>query len=48
VIRGLVKAQTPRQKLRNGGLERVKEYDIKNVAEQYLAVYREAIDGSLP
>jgi glycosyltransferase involved in cell wall biosynthesis len=44
-IRELVEDQTLRQKLRNGGLERVKEYDIKKVAEQCLAVYREATTG---
>ena len=47
-INEVVEDQTLAQRLKNRGLERAKEYDIKKVAEQYLAVYREAIDGSLP
>jgi len=45
-IKELVEGQALRQRLRNSGLERAKEYDIKNVAEQYLSVYREATAGS--
>ena len=45
-IREVVEDQTLAQRLRNSGLQRAKEYDIKNVGEQYLLVYKEAAAGS--